>query len=70
MPPHIYTLTATGTEAGEMLVVARGALLERCRAHPALGFVVMSNVACIIGERLAQVKTLLVEEVKRSIRLV
>lgn len=70
VPPHIYTLTATGTEGGEMLVVGREALLEHCRAHPSLGFVVMSNVASIIGERLALVKDFLIKEVGRSIQLV
>lgn len=70
VPPHIYTLTATGTEAGEILVVGREGLLEHCRAQPAMGLVVMSNVARIIGERLAEVKDLLIQEVGRSIRLV
>jgi CRP-like cAMP-binding protein len=70
VPPHKYTLTATGTEPGEILAVGRDALLRFCEEHPSAGYTIMGNVASIIGGRLAQVKALLLKEVERSIRLV
>lgn len=68
--PHKYTLTARGLEPGEALVLSRKALLELCQANPSLGYILMSNLARIIGERLMEVKSLLIKEVERSIRLV
>lgn len=70
VPPHRYTLTARATEAGEVLAVGREAFLGFCAEHPSEGYTIMANVARIIGERLVQVKALLVKEVERSIRLV
>jgi CRP-like cAMP-binding protein len=70
VPPHKYTLTATAAEPGEVIAIGSEALLRYCEEHPDGGYTIMSNVARIIGDRLAQVKALLLKEVERSIRLV
>lgn len=70
VPPQKYTLTARATEQVEVIAIGSEALMIYCEEHPEDGFLIMTNVARIIGERLSQVKALLVKEVERSIRLV
>lgn len=70
VPPHKYTLTATTTEQAEVVAIGSGVLFKYFEDHPESGFLIMSNVARIIGGRLNQVKSLLLKEVERSIRLV
>lgn len=70
VPPHKYTLTATATEPVEVAAIGSDALFKYFEENSQSGFLIMTNVARIIGERLNQVKSLLLKEVERSIRLV
>lgn len=70
VPPHKYTLTATATEPAEVAAIGSDTLFKYFEENSQSGFLIMTNVARIIGERLIQVKSLLLKEVERSIRLV
>lgn len=66
IPPHSYTLSAYATEDSELLRIPRADLQECCEANPRLGYVVMKNIARIIGERYEIARQMLIGEIQRD----
>lgn len=68
IPPHRYTLTGRVVEDAELLRVRQSDLLESCEADPRLGYVVMKNIAYLVGERYEFARRILLSELKLNIR--
>jgi CRP-like cAMP-binding protein len=68
IPPHRYTLTGFAAQDSELLRIKQSDLLECCEADTGLGYVVMKNIARLVGERYEFARRILVSEVKENIR--
>lgn len=69
IPPHLFTLKATAKMDTEVIAFPRIALLDHFRAHPAVGFVVMQNIASVIGQRLQVFQAMWLREVQRAVEV-
>jgi CRP-like cAMP-binding protein len=70
IPPHRFTLNATGAAAdSELIAFSRAALLAHFAANPAVAHSVMRNVGSVIGHRLQVFQTMWVREMQRSVEL-
>jgi CRP-like cAMP-binding protein len=69
VPPHRFTLTATAQLETEVLALPREALLAHFAARPAVGYVVMRNVAAITGQRLHVFQAMWLREMQRVVKL-
>ena len=68
IPPHSYTLTAYATEDSEVLQLKRTDLQDICEANTRLGYIVMKNIARIIGERYELTARILIGEIQRDLQ--
>jgi CRP-like cAMP-binding protein len=66
-PPHRFTLNATAPLETHLVALARQALMEHFETHAAAGYVVMRNVAAIVGQRLQVVQAMWLREMQRVI---
>ena len=69
IPPHRFTLKATAPLDTVVMSFPRAALLEHFSAHPAVGYVVMRNVAAVTGHRLQVFQTMWLREMQRTVAL-
>lgn len=69
VPPHRFTLTATALIDTEAIGFPRATLLDHFAARPAVGVVVMRNLAAVMGQRLQVVQTMWLREIQRVVRL-
>jgi CRP/FNR family cyclic AMP-dependent transcriptional regulator len=69
VPPHRFTLNAAATHDAEVLAIPRVALLDYLAAHPEVGFLVMRNVAEIVGQRLQVVQAMWLREMQRVVEM-
>lgn len=67
VPPHRLTLSARATTPTALFAFEREELQRLLEAHPAIGRVVMSNLAGVIATRLHEVMALWVREVQRNV---
>jgi CRP/FNR family transcriptional regulator, cyclic AMP receptor protein len=56
VPPYMYTATVMALSGTRVISIDQEALLAMIRADPALGFIIMQNVACIVASRLRTVE--------------
>jgi CRP-like cAMP-binding protein len=69
IPPNRFTLTATALEDTDVLVLPRAALTSHFEANPDVGYLIMRNVACIVGQRLQVFRTMWLREMQRVVKL-
>jgi CRP-like cAMP-binding protein len=69
VPPYRFTLEARALLDVEVLAFSRAALLDYLAARPAVGQVVMQNIAAVIGQRLQVFQTMWLREVQRAVAL-
>lgn len=67
IPPHRFTLTASAAVASDLLAFPRSRLLEHFGSHPSVGYVVSSNVAALVGERLQVFQAMWLREVQHIV---
>jgi len=66
-PPHRFTLKASAQIDTEVLVLPRWRLLEFFDANPQVGYVVMRNLASIVGQRLQVFQAMWLREIQRFV---
>ena len=69
IPPHRFTLTASAPFGAEVLRIPREALAEHLSACPEVGYLVMRNVAEIVGQRLQVFQAMWLREMQRVVEL-
>jgi CRP-like cAMP-binding protein len=69
VPPYRFTLEARAPLDTEVLAFSRAALLEYLAARPAVGQIVMRNLASVIGQRLQVFQAMWLREMQRSLHL-
>ena len=69
IPPHRFTLKATAPLETELIALPRQVLVSHFAAHPAVGHVVISNLATIIGQRLQVLQAMWLREMQRVIEM-
>lgn len=67
IPPHRYTLTGCAAEDSELLRIKQADLQSWCDADPRVGYVVMGNIARIIGSRYEFTRQALVREIHTTL---
>jgi len=68
IPPYSYTLTAYALDDAEFVQIKHTDLLDCCEGNTRLGYIVMKNIARIIGERYESARRILVGEVQSGLR--
>lgn len=69
VPPYRFTLEARAPLDAEVLAFSRAALLDYLAARPAVGQVVMRNLASVIGQRLQVFQAMWVRAMQHSLHL-
>jgi CRP-like cAMP-binding protein len=69
IPPHRFTLKATAPLDTLVVAFPRATLLEHFAVRPAVGYVVMRNVAAVTGHRLQVFQTMWLREMQRTVAL-
>jgi CRP-like cAMP-binding protein len=69
IPPHRFTLRATAPLDTVVTVWPRAALLEHFAQAPAVGYIVMRNVARVTGHRLHLFQAMWLREMQRTVAL-
>jgi CRP-like cAMP-binding protein len=67
IPPHRFTLKASAQIDTDVLALPRGELLQFFEANPAVGYVVMRNLASIVGQRLQVFQAMWLREMQRFV---
>lgn len=67
VPPHALTMSARATTAVELLVLPGAPLLALLAAEPAIGQVVMANLAGVVAARFHELQALWVRELQRKV---
>jgi len=67
IPPHRFTLKASAQIDTDVLVLPRAALLEFFGENPAVGYVVMGNLASVVGQRLQVFQAMWLREMQRFV---
>ncbi|HXY40278.1 MAG TPA: cyclic nucleotide-binding domain-containing protein [Vicinamibacteria bacterium] len=67
VPPHRFTLNATAALPSELRSFTRAVLLEHFRSRPAVGYLVTSNLAAVMGHRLQVFQTMWLREMQRTV---
>lgn len=67
VPPHRLTMSARATTDVAMLAFDRRRVLDLFREQPAIGHVVMANLAGVVATRLHELLALWVREVQRNV---
>jgi len=69
IPPHRFTLKAAAPFDTELLALPRQALINHFAARPAVGHVVVMNLATVIGQRLQVLQAMWLREMQRVIQM-
>jgi CRP-like cAMP-binding protein len=67
IPPHRFTLKASAQIDTDVIVLPRAPLLEFFDANPAIGYVVMRNLASVVGQRLQVFQAMWLREMQRFV---
>jgi CRP-like cAMP-binding protein len=67
VPPHRLTMSARAASDVEMLAFERRPVLDLLAGQPAIGHVVMANLAGVVATRLHELLALWVREVQRNV---
>jgi CRP/FNR family cyclic AMP-dependent transcriptional regulator len=67
IPPHRFTLKASAQIDTDVIVLPRAPLLEFFDANPATGYVVMRNLASVVGQRLQVFQAMWLREMQRFV---
>jgi signal-transduction protein with cAMP-binding, CBS, and nucleotidyltransferase domain len=65
--PNIYTFTALTVQDSELLILNERDLKELCIKNDHLGYILMKNIAEIIGERFQMVQNMLINEIQQNV---
>lgn len=68
IPPHRYTLSAHAAEDSDLWRIEQADLLNLCEANSRLGFLIMKNIARVIGERFELAEQMLIREIRHGLQ--
>lgn len=69
IPPHRFTLQAKAVVETDVLGLPREALSAQFAIRPHVGYMVMRNLAAVIGQRLHVIEAMWLREMQRVVRL-
>lgn len=69
VPPHRFTLKATARQQTEVLTLPRDVLLAHFTRRPEVGYVVMQNLAAVLGQRLQVFQAMWLREMQHGVDL-
>jgi len=65
--PNIYTLSAIAVKDSELLKISKEDLKKLCNDNNHLGYVLMRNIAEIVGERFSSVQKTLIDVIQQNL---
>ena len=65
--PYVYTLSAVAMKESELLKIEEKDLEKLCAENHHLGFVIMRNIAGIVGNRFTIVRKILIDVIQQSL---
>ncbi len=66
--PNIYTLSAWALQNSDLLRIDEKDIKELCAKNDRLGYMLMKNIAEIIGERFELVQKMLINEIQQNLK--
>jgi len=66
--PNLYTFTAMAIQDCDLLSLNERDIRELCKKSEHLGFILMKNIAEIIGERFQMVQKMLMNEIQQNLK--
>ncbi len=66
--PNVYTNTALAIQDSNLLSLNERDISELCKKNEHLGFILMKNIAEIIGERFQMVQKMLMNEIQQNLK--
>lgn len=66
--PNLYTLSAFALQNSDLLRLKGNDINELCSKNNHLGYILMRNIAEVIGERFQIVQTMLINEIQQNLR--
>jgi signal-transduction protein with cAMP-binding, CBS, and nucleotidyltransferase domain len=66
--PNVYTLSALAVQNSDLMRLHEKDIKELCAKNDHLGYVLMKNLAEIIGERFQIVQTMLINEIQQNLK--
>lgn len=67
VPPHRFTLQGSARQPSELIAFPRAVLLAHFEQHPEVGYVVLRNVAAMLGKRLQVFQAMWLREVQHMV---
>ncbi|MFQ5604664.1 MAG: Crp/Fnr family transcriptional regulator [bacterium] len=67
--PYRYTLSALAMRDTELIRIKANDIKRLCEQNNHLGFVVMKNIALIIGERFGTIQNALIAEIQQNLKI-
>lgn len=65
--PNIYTLSGLSTTDSELLQVKANDIMKLCKENYHLGYILMKNIAAIVGERFATMQKILIDVIQQHL---
>ncbi len=66
--PNIYTLSALAMQDSELLRIKANDIIKLCAENNHLGYILMKNIAEIVGERFASIQKILIDVIQQSLK--
>ena len=66
--PNLYTFTALAIQDSDLLSLNERDIRELCAKNEHLGFILMKNIAEIIGERFQMLQKMLMNEIQQNLK--
>ena len=66
--PFTYTLSAFATEDSEFVQIKESDIKRICQGNYHLGYMLMNNIAQIIGQRFSTIQGILIQEIQESLK--
>ena len=66
--PFRYTLSAFATEDSELVQMRESDIKRICEDNYHLGYILMQNIAKIIGQRFSTIQAVLIQEIQRDLK--
>lgn len=66
--PFRYTLSAFTAEDSELVQIKESDIKKICQENNRLGYILMNNIAKIIGQRFSAIQGILIQEIQQSLK--
>lgn len=66
--PFKYTLSAFAAEDSELVEMKESDVKRICKENPQVGYILLNNIARIIGQRFSAIQEMLIQEIQQDLK--